>query len=158
MFFSILLSSKNVWHSNCLKNLVQYRIKTSFVIVTLFQQWQWMPLTLSLPSSDYYTPPPELESRNFPPPSPAITCIIYIILPRERNIYPQVVSHQNRFCRQPARVLYRIPLWGKCVWIILFQTRLFMYWYILLQSINAERHFFSGSRRILQGMCEMVKI
>ncbi len=66
-------------------------------------------LTLSLPSSDYYTSPLSLSARNFPPPSPAITCILYIILPSERNFYPQVDKHRNRFCQHAPRVFYRIP-------------------------------------------------
>ncbi len=53
-----------------------------------FQAMEMDILTLSLPSSYYHTSPPSLSARNFPHPSPAITCILYIILPRERNFYP----------------------------------------------------------------------
>jgi hypothetical protein len=65
-------------------------------------------LTLSLPSSNYYTSPPSLSTSNLPPPFPAISCVFYIILPSERKFYPQVDSTRNRLCRHLARVYYEI--------------------------------------------------
>jgi hypothetical protein len=67
-----------------------------------------MNLTLSLPSSNYYTSPPSLSARNLLPPYPAISCVFYIILPIERKFYPQVGNSRNRFCRRSARVFYDI--------------------------------------------------
>jgi hypothetical protein len=82
-----------------------------------FQEMEMDILTLFLPSSYYHTSPPSLSAKNFPPPSPAFTCILYIILRSERNFYPQVSSRRNLFFRHRARVFFRIPLSGKGVHI-----------------------------------------
>ena len=63
-------------------------------------------LTLTLPSSNYYTSPLSLSARNLPPSSPAISCVFCIILPSERKFYQQAGSPQNRFCRLLDRVFY----------------------------------------------------
>ncbi len=61
-------------------------------------------LTLSLPTSNYYMSPLSLSTRNLPPPSPANSCVFYIILPSEVKFYPQAGSPQNQFCRCWDRV------------------------------------------------------
>ena len=65
-------------------------------------------LTLTLPSSNYYTSPPSLSTSNLPLPFPAISFVFYIILPSEVKFYPQVGSTPNRFCRHSARVYCEI--------------------------------------------------
>ncbi len=53
------------------------------------------------------TCPLSLSTRNLPPPSPANSCVFYIILPSEVKFYPQAGSPQNQFCRCWDR-LFRI--------------------------------------------------
>jgi hypothetical protein len=54
-------------------------------------------LTLTLPSSNYYTSPLSLSARNLPPLFPAISCVYCVILPSEVKFYPQAGSHRTGF-------------------------------------------------------------
>jgi hypothetical protein len=68
------------------------------------RNWYLKLLTLTLPSSNYYTSPPSLSTSNLPLPFPAISFVFYIILPSEVKFYPQVGSTLSRFCRHSGRV------------------------------------------------------
>ncbi len=76
------------------KKIIRYGFLYEELKVSVENYWL---LTLSLPSSNYYTSPPSLSASNLPPPSPANSCVFYIILPSERKFYPQVGSTRTGF-------------------------------------------------------------
>ncbi len=60
-------------------------------------------LTLTLPSSNYFTSPLSLSARNLPPLFPAISCVFYIILPSE--VVAEAYTTQPN-SKASSRVLY----------------------------------------------------